>query len=120
MTESLTRDGREQELARQARELIINELRHHHRMPADAALARALDTANAFIYEEGRFHGGFGQQFLHRNNLGHGFTRPGSHCRRSFRYFHVVHLAHLDFARNGGIDESGLVLAELLYLVFSY
>ena len=64
LTESLDRSGRGQELARQARDLIIHELRQHQRQPADAALARAFDIANSLIYEEGRFHGGFGQQFL--------------------------------------------------------
>ncbi len=64
MTEALTRGGRAQDLARQARELILHELRANPRMPADAALARAFEIANTFIYDEGRFHGGFGQQFL--------------------------------------------------------
>jgi hypothetical protein len=64
MTESLTLSGRGQELARHARQLILHELRAAHRQPADAALARALAVANTLIYDEGRFHGGVGQQFL--------------------------------------------------------
>jgi hypothetical protein len=64
MTESVSSSGRGQELARQARELIMHELRTHQRQPADAALARAFGIANTLIYDEGRFHGGFGQQFL--------------------------------------------------------
>lgn len=64
MTESLTSSGRDHELARHARELIMHELRAHQRQPADAALARAFGIANTLIHDEGRFHGGFGQQFL--------------------------------------------------------
>lgn len=64
MTEAMSRSGRAQDLARQARDVILHELRSHQRQPADAALARAFDIANTLIHEEGRFHGGFGQQFL--------------------------------------------------------
>lgn len=64
MTESLTRSGREQELARQARELILHELRSHQRQPADAALARAFAIANSLIFEEGQSRGGVGQAYF--------------------------------------------------------
>lgn len=64
MTESLTPSGRGEELARHARALILEELRRHQRQPADAALARAFAVANSVVFEEGRFTGGIGQQYL--------------------------------------------------------
>lgn len=64
MTESLTASGRGEELARHTRELILQELRRHQQQPADAALARAFAVANSVVFDEGRFSGGVGQQFL--------------------------------------------------------
>lgn len=64
MAESLTPSGRGQELARHARELIMQELRRHQKQPADAALSRAFAVANSVVFDEGRFSGGVGQQFL--------------------------------------------------------
>ncbi|HLU34405.1 MAG TPA: hypothetical protein VKZ61_01455 [Thermomicrobiales bacterium] len=64
MTEALNGSGREQELARQVRALILQELRAHPRQPADAALARAFAIANTFVFEEGRFRGGVGQEYF--------------------------------------------------------
>ena len=64
MTESLMQSGRGEEIARHARALLVQELRRHHRQPADAALARAFAVTNNVIFEEGRFRGGAGQQFL--------------------------------------------------------
>lgn len=63
-TESLTPTGRSGEIARQTQALIIQELRREQYQPADAALARAFAIANTVIFEEGRFRGGVGQQFL--------------------------------------------------------
>jgi sugar lactone lactonase YvrE len=64
LAEPLTPSGRGQELARHAREIILQELRRHHRQPADAALVRAFGVANSVIFDEGRFPGGVGQQYL--------------------------------------------------------
>ena len=64
LTEPLTPSGRGQELARHARELIVQELRRNQRQPVDAALVRAFAAANSLVFDEGRFPGGVGQQFL--------------------------------------------------------
>lgn len=64
LTESLTPGGQGAEIARQARSLIHDELRRGQKLAPEAALMRAFTTANTLIYEEGRFRGGVGQQFL--------------------------------------------------------
>lgn len=64
MTEALEVTGRNAEMASQARAIILQELRRQQNQPADAALARAFAIANNVVFEEGRFRGGVGQQFL--------------------------------------------------------
>ncbi|HWV36007.1 MAG TPA: hypothetical protein VNZ55_10245 [Thermomicrobiales bacterium] len=64
LTESLIPGGQGEEIARQARTLILDELRRGQKIAPEAALMRAFATANTFIFEEGRFRGGVGQQFL--------------------------------------------------------
>lgn len=53
-TEPVGQSGRAYELASQAREIIIQELRRLHRSAPDEALGRALASANGAIYEQTR------------------------------------------------------------------
>jgi len=53
-TEPVGQTGRAHELASQAREIIIRELRRLHRSAPDEALGRALASANGAIYEQTR------------------------------------------------------------------
>ena len=81
LTEALEPTGRGEELARQAREVILQELRRSQRLPAEEALVRAFGVANGLVGEEGRLPGGVGQQHLvgataiifedHRATIGH-------------------------------------------------
>jgi len=64
LAEALASTGRGEELARQVRELILQELRRHQRFPAEEALVRAFGVANSFVVDEGRLPGGIGQQYL--------------------------------------------------------
>lgn len=64
LTESLTPGGMGEEIARQSRALILQELRRGQGLAPEAALMRAFATANTLIFDEGRFRGGVGQQFL--------------------------------------------------------
>lgn len=52
--EPVGQTGRAHELASQAREIIIRELRRLHRSAPDEALGRALASANGAIYEQTR------------------------------------------------------------------
>jgi len=53
-TEPVGQTGRALELATQAREIIVGELRRLHRAAPDEALGRALASANGAIYEQTR------------------------------------------------------------------
>lgn len=64
MTEALEVTGRNAEMASHARAVIHQELRRQQHQPADVAIARAFAIANSVVFEEGRFRGGVGQQFL--------------------------------------------------------
>lgn len=61
MTESLTSSGEGHELARQTRELILQELRAHPRQAPDTALAHAFNVANQLVWGEGRPRAGQGR-----------------------------------------------------------
>lgn len=51
-TEAVRRTPEADELARHAREAIVDELRRQHLVPAEVALGRAFASANSVVYEQ--------------------------------------------------------------------